>query len=164
MKNRKTLAKLACALLVLVLVFATSVALNPQQAKAQDPPVCSNASLYGRFAVQGGGSVNNADQPYAINVLNDYDGQGNANATILVLSVAGKVQTNLHSQGKYQVNSDCSYTQTSTRADGTSVDYAGVVFDDGNKIAITQIDAGTVTNQTGERLNRYYPFLPPSNP
>jgi len=144
-RNCKTSAKLACALLV----FATSVALKPQQALAEK--ACSNKSLSGAYVAVGSGYVNNTE-PYALNVLATYDGKGSFSGTVLVRSIAGNVTTNVPTQGTYQVNSDCSFTQTGTRSDGTTANYSGAIFDDGNKFALTQTDPGTIDNVKGERV------------
>jgi len=65
------------------------------------------------------------------------------------------VTTNLATQGTYDVNSDCSFTATFTRTDGTTANYSGVVYDNGNKFGYTETDPGTIFNIQGERVNKY---------
>jgi hypothetical protein len=113
----KTVKSLAMLTLGILSAFSTSVVLNTQQAKAEK--TCSNRSLYGSYGVQGGGYLNNTD-PYVVNAINIYDGNGKVTGTIVARSIAGNVTTNLNTQGTYQVNSDCSLTVTFTRTDGTT--------------------------------------------
>ncbi len=150
----KTVKSLATLTLCILSAFGTSVVLNPQQAKAEK--TCSNKSLYGAYEIQGGGYLNNTD-PYALNALDTFDGNGKVAGTILVRSVAGNVTTNLGTQGTYQVNSDCSFTVSFTRADGTSSNYSGAIFDNGNKAGFTQTDSGSIVNLKGERVRNHYP-------
>ena len=123
----KTMKSLATLTLCIVSAFGTSVVLNPQQAKAEK--ACSNRSLYGAFGNQSQGYVNNTD-PYALNSLVTYDGNGKVGGTILASSIAGNVRTNVPSQGTYQVNSDCSVTISVPRDNGTTSNFSGFVFDD----------------------------------
>ncbi len=158
-KNRerlqmKTVKSLATLTLCILSAFGTSVVLNPQQAKAEK--TCSNRSLYGAYETQGGGYLNNTE-PYAINALDTFDGNGKIAGTVLARSIAGIVTTNVALQGTYQVNSDCSFTASFTRTDGTTANYSGVVFDDGNKFGYTQTDSGTIVNIKGERVRNHYP-------
>ncbi|MBN4004575.1 hypothetical protein [Nostoc sp. LPT] len=150
----KTIKSLATLTLCILSALSTSVVLNTQQVKAEK--ACSNRSLYGVYANQGGGYVNNTE-PYVLNVLSTYDGNGKATGTILVRSIAGKVTTNLGTQGTYQVNSDCSFTASYRRTDGTTVNYSGVVYDDGDKFSLTETDSGTVVNIQAQRVRKYYP-------
>jgi hypothetical protein len=112
--------------------------------------VCDNRSLQGAYSVQSTGFVNNTD-PFAQNGLLTYDGNGKITGTILVRSVAGQVRTNIATQGTYQVNSDCSFTASFQRTDGTTANYSGVVYDNSNKFSFTQTDPGTIANTNGER-------------
>ncbi len=146
MKKMKSLATLVLCVLSTV---ATSVVLNPQQVKAEK--ACSNKSLSGAYEALASGYVNNTD-PYALNSLVTYDGNGSFSGTILVRSIAGNVVTNVSTQGTYQVNSDCSFTQSATRSDGTTANYSGAIFADENKFALTQTDSGTIVNVKGERV------------
>jgi len=150
----KTIKSLATLTLCVLSAFSTSVALNTQQAKAEK--ACSNKSLYGVYANQGRGYVNNTE-PYVSNVLSTYDGNGQTTGTILARSIGGNITTNLGTQGTYQVNSDCSFTASYTRTDGTTINYSGVVYDDGDKFSSTETDSGTVVNIQAERVRKYYP-------
>ncbi|MDF5733097.1 MAG: hypothetical protein PUP92_35200 [Rhizonema sp. PD38] len=149
MKIRKSLATITLCVLP---AFGASVVLNTQQAKAEK--VCSNRSLYGAYENAGEGYFNYTD-PYSTTALNTFDGNGKVTGTVLARSIAGQITTNLSFQGTYQVNPDCSLTASYTRADGTTANYSGVVYDDGNKFGYTQTDPGTIVNIKGERVNRY---------
>ncbi|MGI2908299.1 hypothetical protein [Tolypothrix sp. VBCCA 56010] len=135
-------------------------ALIPQVVQAQpdnsqlSKKGCDNRSLQGTYSAQSTGFVNNTD-PLAVTGLLTFDGNGNVNGTILVRSIAGNVTTNIRTQGTYQVNSDCSLTQSFTRNDGTTANYSGAIFDDGNKYALSQTDPGTIVNVQAERVRRY---------
>ena len=150
MNNRKKLAKFAFCMSA----FMTSMALNTQQAKAEE--ACSNQSLYGTYAIQGSGYVDST-KSYAFTALNNYDGNGNIKITVLAVSVAGNVTTNLSPQGTYQVNSDCSLTISIIAPNGRTSNYSGVLFDDNNKYAITETNSGTIVNVKAERVRHYYP-------
>ena len=150
----KTIKSLATLKLCILSAFGTTVVVNTQQAKAEK--ACSNGSIHGAYALQGGGFLNNTD-PYALNGSITFDGDGKVTGTILVRSIAGTVTTNFGTQGTYQVNSDCSLTASFTRTDGTTSNYSGVVFDDGNKFSFTQTNPGTIVNLKGERVRNYYP-------
>ena len=151
----KTIKSLATLTLCILSAFGTTVVVNTQQAKAEK--ACSNRSLYGAYEAQSQGYLNNTD-PYALEGLLTYDGNGKITGTILVRSVAGQVTTNLPTQGTYQVNSDCSFTLSFQRTDGTTANYSGVVYDDGNKFSFTQTDPGTIVNTKGERVKNYNPY------
>jgi hypothetical protein len=131
----------------------TSVALNPQQAKAEE--ACSNQSLYGTYEVQGSGYLDYT-KPFAFTALNTYDGNGHIKIALLAVSVAGNVGTNVSSQGTYQVNSDCSLTITTISANGMTSNNSGVLFDDNNKYAITDTNSGTIVNIKAERVRHLY--------
>lgn len=148
-----SIKSLATLTLCIISAFGTTVVLNTQQAKAQK--VCSNSSLSGVYEAEGNGFVNNTD-PAVQTVLNTFDGNGKMTGTILARSVAGNVRTNVSIQATYQVSSDCSFTLSVTRTDGTTANYNGVVYDNGNKFTQTQTDPGTTFNVRGERLNSYY--------
>ncbi|MEH2419682.1 MAG: hypothetical protein V7K48_01635 [Nostoc sp.] len=148
MKKFKSLATL---MLCISSAFGTSVILNTPQAKAEK--VCSNRTLKGAYEIQGGGYLNKT-QPYALNALNTFDGNGKVVGTVLVRSVGGTITTNTAVKGTYQVKSDCSFTSSFIRADGTSANYSGVLFNDGNKFGYTQTDPGTIVNLKGERVNK----------
>ena len=150
----KTIKSLATLTLCILSAFGTSIVVNTQQAKAEKG--CSNRSLHGVYAFQGGGYLNNTD-PYAISASNTYDGNGKITGTILVRSIAGNVTTNINTQGTYQINSDCSVTVSFVRSDGTTSNYSGFVFDDANKVEYTQTDPGTIVNLKGERIKNYDP-------
>jgi hypothetical protein len=150
----KTIKSLATLTLCVLSAFSTSVALNTQQAKAEK--VCSNRSLYGAYENQGSGYLNKTE-PYALTTLITFHGNGKITGTILSRSIAGTVTTNLGTQGTYNVNSDCSFTATFTRTDGTTANYSGVVYDNGNKYAYTETDAGSIVNIKAERVNKYNP-------
>lgn len=138
--------------------FGTEVILNSQQPKAhaQGVPViglnttCTNSSLQGAFEIQGGGYLNKT-QPYALNALDNFDSFGKVTGTVLVKSVAGTVTTNIATKGTYHVKTDCSFTASFIRADGTSANYSGVVLDNGSKFGLTQTDPGAIVNLKGER-------------
>ncbi|MDF5715538.1 MAG: hypothetical protein PUP93_17065 [Rhizonema sp. NSF051] len=100
------------------------------------------------------GYINNTD-PYALEGILTFDGNGKISGTILVRSIAGQVTTNLPTQGTYQVNSDCSFTASFLRTDGTSANYSGVAYDDGNKFGYTQTNPGTIVTTRGERVKNY---------
>jgi hypothetical protein len=145
----KKFTSLATLMLCISSAFGTSVILNTPQARAEK--VCSNKSLQGAYAIQGGGFLNKT-QPVALNALNNYDGTGKVTGTILVRSVAGTITTNVATQGTYQVKSDCSFTVSFTRVDGTTANYSGLVFDNGNKVSYTQTDPNTIVNLEGEKV------------
>ena len=148
MKKFKSLATL---MLCISSAFGTSVILNTPQAKAEK--ICSNKTLKGAYEIQGGGYLNKT-QPYALNALDIFDGNGKVVGTVLVRSVGGTITTNTAVKGTYQVKSDCSFTSSFIRADGTSANYSGVLFNDGNKFGYTQTDPGTIVNLKGERVNK----------
>ena len=165
MKTRKAFAALTISTLSALTIFD---ALIPLVVQAQPPnkiqefsytqgaeKVCSNKSLQGTYEAIASGYVNKTD-PYTINALLTYDGNGNVKGTILVRSIAGKVTTNIATQGTYKVNSNCSLIESFTRSDGTTSNYSGALFDDGNKYALTQTDSGTIVNVQGERVRHYY--------
>jgi hypothetical protein len=147
LKSRATLV------LCIISAFCTSVVLNTQQVKAQK--VCSNSSLNGTYEAEGKGYVNNT-APAAQTALNNFDGNGKMTGTVVARSVGGNVGTNIGIQATYQVNSDCSFTLNVTRTDGTTANYSGVVYDNGNKFAQTETDPGTTFNVQGEKVNSYY--------
>ena len=149
----KTIKSLGTLTLCVLSAFGTSVVLNTQQAKAET--TCSNRSIYGAYQTQGQRYLNNT-QPYAIDALDTFDGNGKVTGTVLVTSIAGKVITNLPVKGTYLVNSDCSFSASFTRADGTTANYSGVVFDNGNKFGYTQTDPGAIVNIKAERVKPYY--------
>ncbi|MGF1938901.1 MAG: hypothetical protein RM347_031865 [Nostoc sp. ChiQUE02] len=134
--------------LLFMSVFGTSMYVNTQQAKAEK--VCSNRSLFGAYQTQGSGYLNG--NTYALTVLSTFDGMGNITGTILVRSLAGNVITNVPTEGTYKVNSDCSVTAILKRSDGTTANYSGVVYDNGDKYGWTQTDFNTVINLQGERV------------
>ncbi len=150
----KTVKSLATLTLCILSALGTSVVLNTQQAKAEK--ACSNRSLYGAYKNQGQGYLNNTD-PFAITSLVTYDGNGNFTGIVLARSIAGNVTTNIANKGTYLVNSDCSFTLSVTRGDGTSANFSGVVYDDGNKNDVTETDSGTIVNYTSERVRKSYP-------
>ena len=145
----KKFTSLATLMLCISSAFGTSVILNTPQARAEK--VCSNKSLKGAYAVQGGGFLNKT-QPYALNALNNYDGIGKVTGSVVVRSIAGTITTNIAVQGTYQVKSDCTFTVSFTRTDGTSANYSGVVFDNGNKINYTQTDPNTIVTLKAEKV------------
>jgi len=149
----KTIKSLATLTLCIISAFGTSVILNTQQAKAQK--VCSNSSLNGIYEAEGNGYTNNTD-PVVQTALNNFDGNGRMTGTILARSVAGNVRTNVGIQATYQVNSDCSFTLSVTRTDGTTANYNGVVYDNGKKFVQTQTDPGNTFNVRGQKVNPYY--------
>ncbi|WP_375506278.1 hypothetical protein [uncultured Nostoc sp.] len=144
----KTLKLVTTSMLLFLSVFCTSLVVNTQQAKAENG--CSNKRLFGAYEIQGGGYLNTST--YALNVLDTFDGKGKVAGTILVRSIAGNVITNLPTEGTYKVNSDCSMTATFKRSDGTTANYSGVLYDNGNKFGWTQTDVNTVVNLQGERV------------
>lgn len=148
----KTVKSLATLTLCLLSAFSTLVVLDTQRAKAGK--ICSNRTLYGTYVNQSEGYVNYT-QPYAITSIITYNGDGTSGGTVLANSVAGNVTTNVATRGKYQVNSDCSVTISVTRDNGTTANFSGVIFDDGNKFNVTQTDAGTIVNLKGERIRNY---------
>lgn len=98
----------------------------------------------------------NKTTPYALNLLVLYDGNGNTTGTIQGVAVGGNVITNVSTQGTYQVNTDCSYTSSVIKADGTTGNYSGIVFDDGDKFISIETDFDTIINIKGERVRNYY--------
>ncbi|MEH1875288.1 hypothetical protein [Nostoc sp.] len=145
----KKFTSFATLMLCISSAFGTSVILNTPQARAEK--VCSNKTLQGPYSVQGGGFLNKT-QPYALNALNKYDGTGKVTGSVVVRSIAGTITTNITVQGTYQVKSDCTFTVSFTRADGTTANYSGVVFDGGNKINYTQTDPDTIVNLKAEKV------------
>lgn len=87
-----------------------------------------------------------------------YDGNGNFTGIVLARSIAGNVTTNIANKGTYLVNSDCSFTLSVTRADGTSANFSGVVYDDGNKSDVTETDSGTIVKQVKELESTTHPI------
>ena len=165
MKTRKTFAALTISALSALTILD---ALIPQLVQAQPAKriqelpdtqraekVCDNRSLQGTYSAQNSGYLNKTD-PLALTALITYDGNGNVNGTILARSVAGNVTTNIRTQGTYQVNSDCSFTQSFLRSDGTTSNYSGALSDDGNKYFLSQTDSGTIVNGQAERVGHYY--------
>ena len=148
----RTMKSSATLTLCILSTFGLSVVLNHQEAKAEK--ICSNRSLYGAYEFQGGGYVNNTD-PFAFNAINNYDGNGNMKGTILAIVVAGNVKTNLPTQGKYQVNSDCIVTISVTRNDGSTANYIGFLYDNSRKLNYTGTDSGAIVNLKGERIKDY---------
>ncbi|MDF5736402.1 MULTISPECIES: hypothetical protein [unclassified Nostoc] len=152
---------LATLMLCISSTFGTEVVLNNQQPKAHAliqpggpviglSPTCTNSSLQGAFEIQGGGYLNKT-QPYALNALDTFDSFGKVTGTVLVKSVAGTITTNIATKGTYHVKTDCSFTASFIRADGTSANYSGVVLDNGSKFGLTQTDPGAIVNLKGER-------------
>ena len=155
MKTRKTFAALIISALSVPIILN---ALIPQLVQAQPSKaekVCDNRSLQGTYSAQNSGYLNTTD-PLALTALITFDGNGNVSGTILSRSVAGNVTTNIHTQGTYQVNSDCSFTQSFVRSDGTTSNYSGVLSDDGNKYFLSETDPGTIVNGQAERVRHYY--------
>lgn len=150
----KILKPLATLTLCLLSAFGTSVVLSPQQAKAEK--ACSNKSLNGAYGVEGGGYVNYSDL-LTQNAINVFDGKGKITGTILVKSVAGNITTNFDSGGTYQVNSDCSFSASYAREDGSTGNFSGFVFGDGNKFVFSQTDSGSNHTARGERIRNDYP-------
>lgn len=145
----KTVKPLATLTLCLLSAFNTLVVLDTQEAKAEN--TCSNKTLYGTYVNQSEGYINYT-QPYVITSLITYNGDGTSGGTVLASSVAGNVTTNVTTSGKYQVNSDCTLTISVTRSNGTTANFSGAIFDDGNKFSVTQTDVGTTVNLKGERV------------
>ncbi|MEH1901509.1 MAG: hypothetical protein V7L04_08860 [Nostoc sp.] len=152
---------LATLMLCISSTFGTEVVLNNQQPKAHAliqpggpviglSPTCTNSSLQGAFEIQGGGYLNKT-QPYALNALDTFDSFGKVTGTVLVKSVAGTITINIATKGTYHVKTDCSFTASFIRADGTSANYSGVVLDNGSKFGLTQTDPGAIVNLKGER-------------
>lgn len=135
-------------MLLFMSVFCTSMNVNIQQAKAEK--FCSNRSLFGAYQTQGSGYLNGST--YALAVLSTFDGMGNIKGTILVRSLAVNVINNVPTEGIYKVNNDCSVTATLKRNDGTTANYSGVVYNNGDKYGWTQTDFNTVVNLQGERV------------
>ena len=165
MKTRKTFAALTISALSALTILD---ALIPQVVQAQPAEkiqelrntqraekVCDNRSLVGTYSAQNSGYLNQTD-PLALTALITYDGNGNVNGTILTRSVAGNVTTNIPTQGSYQVNSDCSFTQSFVRSDGTTANYSGALSDDGNKYFLSETDSGTIVNGQAERVRHFY--------
>lgn len=150
----KILKPLATLTLCLLSAFGTSVVLSPQQAKAEK--ACSNKSLDGAYGVEGGGYLNYSDL-FTQTAINVFDGNGKITGTILVRSIAGDITTNLSTGGTYQVNSDCSFSASYTREDGSSANFSGFVFGDGNKFVFSETDSGSNVTARGERIRKDYP-------
>lgn len=146
------------ALLVLAPTGKKSVPLLPVVHAQDENSGCSLASLSGRYAIEGQGTVV-AQLPgfppppapqgeVAIATLN---GAGSffGSAT---LNIGGLVLHSVAFTGNYTVNSDCTGTATVNTALGLTLHNAIVVIDGGQRIIETETDPFQVVQRTGQRL------------
>lgn len=146
----KTLKPLATLTLCLLSAFGTSVVLSPQKAKAQT--VCSNRTLYGTYDVEGAEYL--VYKPdFFPTAINSFDGNGKITSTIWAASIVGNLKIHPGPGGTYQVNSDCSFTATYTRYDGSTGHFSGIVNIDGNNFVFSQTDPGSNVTAKGTRTN-----------
>ena len=148
----KTMKSLATLTLCIISAFGTSVVLNTQQAKAQQP-YCSNATLKGLYAFQSSGFINSGSTPLNAVFLNRFDGNGNGTGSNGTTSVGGNITENITSTATYQVNDNCSVSFTFKNTDGTVVTGNGIVIDKGREVFFIQTNSGTNVSGTFKKVN-----------
>lgn len=141
-KKRPWLAALA-AILSLFLAAPTL--------RAEEPVICSDATMHGTYALSGSGFAGGA--PIAVTGEVIYDGQGNGKLVTETVSLNGTIFRGITGTGVFTVNSDCTGSKIFTTTAGTS-HFDFVITADGSKITWISTDSGVALTGTGVRLDR----------
>ena len=148
----------SAALLVLAPTGKKSVPLLPVVHAQDENSGCTLASLNGRYAIEGQGTVvaqlpgfppPPAPQGEVAIVTVNGVGSFSGSAT---LNVGGLVLNSVAFTGNYTVNSDCTGTTTVNTALGLTLHNAIVVIGGGQRFIETETDPFQVVQRTGQRL------------
>ncbi len=119
---------------------------------------CSLASLKGRYAIEGQGTVvaqlpgfPAPPAPQGEVAIATLDGAGSFSGSA-TLNIGGLVLNSIAFTGNYTVNSDCTGTATVNTALGLTLHNAVVVIGGGQRFIETETDPFQVVQRTGQRL------------